>query len=151
MSTVQSYLVNIEKQLKLVCSASKFKGVTFGDTGKNIEYPSIHFVLEERDHFDDVHLVNTTMQLRWELVYKVHVLHAGLSNPSTWAEAIESVNIASELFVNQIPATKRLSGHAWWIEPSNVIYGSIEVDSAIDQNGVMGGTFDLNIKFLQDV
>lgn len=151
MSTVQSYLVNIEKQLKSVCSSSKFKGVTFGDTGKNIEYPSIHFVLKERDHFDDVHLVNTTMQLRWELVYTVHVLHAGLSNPSTWDEAIESVNIASELFINQIPATERLSGYAWWIEPSNVIYGPIEVDSAIDQIGVMGGTFDLNIKFLQDV
>lgn len=151
MSTVQSYLIDIESQMKLVCVDSKFKSVTFGDTGRTIEYPSIHFVLKSMEKFDEIHLVNTTMQLRWELIYKVHALHAGLSNPSTWEEAIESVNIALELFINQIPEAERLSGEAWWIEPSNVIYGPIEVDSAIDQRGVMGGTFDLRIKFLQDV
>ena len=151
MSTVQSYLETIETELATVATVAPFKKVTFGDIGKNINYPSIHFMLEGMEKFDEVHLVNTTMQLRWELTYKVHVLCAGLTVPKTWSNTIKQVNAVVELFINQIPATERLNGAAWWIEPESVVYGVIGVDSAVDQQGVMGGTFDLNIKFLQDV
>lgn len=151
MTTVQSYLINIEAQLKSVINSSKFKSVTFGTINDVIEYPAIHFKLISMNKFDEVHLRNTTMQLRWELVYEVHILYAGLSNPSTWDETIESVNIALEIFINQMQENERLSSNAWWIEPSDVRYGVIEVDPVIDSQGVMGGNFRLDIKFLQNV
>lgn len=151
MATVQSYQDTIKTQLESVAGVAPFKAVTFGDIGVNIEYPSIHFRLDGMEKFEDVHLVNTTMQLRWELTYKVHVLCAGLSYPESWEECIKTVNEAVELFINHIPETERLSGNAWWIEPENVVYGAIEVDAAIDQIGVQGGFFDLKILFLQDV
>lgn len=151
MSTVQEHIESIKAELQSVSTVSPFKRVTFGDVGTNIVYPSIHFMLESMEKFDDVHLVNETMQLRWELLYKVHVLCAGLSLPKSWDYAEKTVNTALELFINQIPETERLNGEAWWIEPDSVVHGVIEVDSAIDQKGVQGGTFDLMIRFLQDV
>lgn len=151
MATVQSYIKTIESELTTVATVAPFKKVTFGDVGKNINYPSIHFMLDSMDKFDDVHLVHTTMQLRWELSYTVHVLCAGLTSPKAWDDVITQVNAVVELFINQIPATERLNGAAWWIEPESVVYGVIGVSSVIDHEGVQGGTFDLKIKFLQDV
>lgn len=151
MADVQSYIETIESELATVATVAPFKKVTFGDVGKNINYPSIHFMLDGMEKFDDVHLVNTTMQLRWELSYTVHVMCAGLTQPKPWNDIIKQVNAVVELFINQIPATERLNGAAWWIEPESVVYGVIGVSSVIDQESIQGGTFDLKIRFMQDV
>lgn len=151
MTTLQEYIDDIKEQLQLVTKVPPFQRVTFGDVGTNIVYPSLHFMLDSMDKFDEVHLVNDTMQLRWELIYKVHILCAGLSLPTSWDYVEKTVSTAVEIFINQIPESERLNNKAWWIEPDSVIYGVIGVDSAIDQKGVQGGTFDLIIRFLQDV
>ncbi len=151
MTTCENLIDDIETEIKKVALISPFKQAAFGALNLDMEYPAMHFTLKVREPFDDPHIVNTTMQLRWELFYEVQVLYARLPNAQAWDEARQHVDKGVEIFIDQMPQSARLNGKAWWIEPSNVRYGLVEFESASEKEYVLGGLFDLQIKFTQDV
>lgn len=151
MSICEDLINKIEKKLEKIGAIAPFKRAFFGDVDLSATFPAIHYVLKSRDAFDEPHLVHNTMQLRWELIYEVQVMFARLPGRKTESEARQHVDKAVELFIQQMSENARLDGKAWWIEPDGVRYGVIEFEFAGKMEYVLGGVFDLSIKFLQDV
>lgn len=151
MSTTEGLIDAIEQRIERIANIPPFKFVAFGDLDVNMRFPAMHFLLKSRSAFDPPHLRHDTMQLRWELTYDVQVLFTRLTNSKAYSESRRHVDKAVEIFINQMAESERLGGLAWWIEPDEVRYGVIELESASKKEYILGGVFRLNIKFIQNV
>ena len=151
MATCEKLIDAIQEQIKTVTKIAPFKRTEFGGLGDNPSYPSLNFQLKNREPFDPPSIRPSGMQLRWELEYEVHVLVAGIQNTIHSNQARQHVDKAVEIFIDQMPSTERLNGLAFWLEPSNVQYGVIELETAARMKYIDGGLFTLTIQFIQDV
>jgi hypothetical protein len=150
MSTAKQLIDDIENEIKKVTKVAPFKYTNFGPIPDSPVYPSLNFMLLNRDHFDDVSIRPSGMLLRWELTYEVHVLYAGIDRATTRLSGRQYVDQAVELFVDQMTEDKRLNGKAFYLEPSNIRYGRIELETATGLKNIDGGIFTLTIRFLQE-
>jgi hypothetical protein len=150
MATSKELIADIQKELIQVTKVAPFKHTNFGSILENPAFPSLNFQLLGRDHFDNPSLRPSGMLFRWELTYEVHVLHSRIDSQDTRNQARELVDKAVELFIDQMPEEERLNDKAFYIVPSNIRYGIIELETGTQMKYIDGGIFTLTIQFLQE-
>lgn len=151
MVTCEKLIDAIQEEIKRITKVAPFNRTEFGGLGDNPSYPSLNFQPKNREPFDPPSIRPSGIQLRWEMEYEVHVLYAGIQNTTVSNQARQHVDKAVEIFINEMPSEKRLNGLAFWLEPSNVQYGVIELETAARMNYIDGGLFTLMVQFTQDV
>jgi len=151
MTNSKDIIDGIEDQIEKLANTPPFNSAFFGDLNNNLSFPALQFILKSRATFDPPQIRHLTMQLRWELTYDVQVMYSRLQDNKSWEEARGLVDMAVDLFTNQMFEGKRLNGLAWYIEPDDVQYGVIVLEPASRDEYLLGGVFTLKIKFLQGI